>query len=362
MAVSVSPSDRWRRLAWGLGLLATLVGLVWVASEVRSVTVPLVTGFIIAYLLDPLVDRLESRRLGRTPAIAVLLFGFLVLVVAVLLLLGPQVVKELAQIPGKLHQVLARFVPWLEATFHIAVPHNVEDAFNGLLKGLDTLDLRSLARPAGSVLKAVFGGTVSVIASFAGAVMVPVFAFYLLRDFDDLVAWIHDLIPASYRAPISARFREIDAAMSSFIRGQVTVAAILAGLYSLGLWVVGLPLALVVGLVAGFGNMIPYVGTTLGLLLATLMALIDWHGFGHLLVVYAVFAVVQGLEGWVITPKIVGESVGLSPFAVIVAILFFGAIFGFFGILIAVPLAAVLKILLRVALDWYRASDFYREA
>ena len=222
--------------------------------------------------------------------------------------------------------------------------------------------MKSLLAPAGSVVKAIFGGTVSVIASLAGVVMIPVFAFYLLRDFDRLVAYVHDLVPAGYREPVSARFREIDEAMSSFIRGQLTVAAILACLYSLGLWLVGIPLALVVGLVAGLGNMIPYVGTTIGLILATLMSLLDWHGFGHLLLVYGVFVVVEGLQGWVITPKIVGESVGLSPFTVIIAVLVFGELLGFFGVLVAVPLAAVLKILLRVLLEHYRASGFYREA
>ncbi len=242
----------------------------------------------------------------------------------------------------------------------VTLPNSFREALTAALNQLEATKITGLAAPIGKVLRTFFGGTVSLLASLAGLLMIPVFAFYLLRDFDRIVADVYGLLPADYRDPIAARFREIDQTMGLFVRGQLTVAGLLALLYTLGFWIVGLPLATLVGIVAGIGNIVPYLGTGLGVTLATALALLDWHGVGHLLAVYAVFVVVQGLEGWVITPKIVGESVGLSPFVVIVAVLVFGDLFGFFGVLVAVPLAAILKILLRVAVEAYRDSEFYR--
>lgn len=360
--VSFGTADRWRRGVWGLTILASLVAIVWLAAQVRSVTVPLLVAFAIAYILDPVVDWFEARRIGRTPAILLILLASLVVATALVLLLAPQVAREFAVLPEKLRQLVARAVPWISQTFGFEVPGSVQEALDSVLSRAEGVNMRALLAPAGTVAKVVYGGTVGVLGAVAGAVMVPVFTFYLLRDFDLLVGFLRDLLPRRHRQGIGARFREIDEAMSSFVRGQLLVASILAALYSLGLWLVGLPLALFVGIIAGLGNMIPYLGTAVGVILATLMALLDWQGFVHLLLVYAVFVVVQSLEGWVITPKVVGESVGLSPFVVIVAVLVFGDLFGFFGILIAVPLAAVLKILLRVAVEHYRASSFYAEA
>jgi predicted PurR-regulated permease PerM len=191
--------------------------------------------------------------------------------------------------------------------------------------------------------------------------MIPVFAFYLLRDFDLITERVDHLIPRRLRPAFRARFTEIDQVLSAFIRGQLMVAGILVVLYAIGLSLVGLPLALVIALFAGLGNMVPYVGTTIGVSLATLMVLLDWQGLGHLAAIYGVFVGVQFLEGWVITPRVVGESVASRPLAVIIAILVFGELFGFVGILVAVPLAAVLKILIRVAIDEYRASELYAD-
>jgi predicted PurR-regulated permease PerM len=190
---------------------------------------------------------------------------------------------------------------------------------------------------------------------------VPIFAFFLLRDFDIIVAKIAALIPKAYRPFIGDRFTEIDGALSSFIRGQVSVAALLSVLYVSGFYLVELPLALVVGLIAGIGNLIPLVGTVLGLLFAGLVLLLEGQGWGQVGAVAGVFVVVQLLESWVITPKIVGESVGLSTLGVIVSFMVFGELFGFYGLLLAIPLAAIFKILLRELLDAYTSSRFFSE-
>ncbi len=355
-------SPAWSYAAWGLTALLFVGGVIWLLTAIDTVAVPLLTAFIIAYLLDPVVDRLEARGIPRSAAIGLILGGFLVVLTLALLFVVPQIVRQLAEVPEKLQQILAAAVPWAEKTLGVDVPTDIESILSELQQHVADVDVRALAAPVGSVFAIAAGGTRAALSVLAALVMIPVFAFYLLRDFDDLVARIDELIPAHLRPPVRARFGEIDVAMGSFIRGQLTVASILAALYAAGLWAVGLPLALVVGVIAGLGNMIPYLGTALGLGLATLFAVLDWQGFGHLALVYGVFLVVQGLEGWVITPRVVGESVGLSSFVVIVAVLAFGELFGFVGVLLAVPLAAILKILLRVALQAYRGSSFYRAA
>ncbi|MDF1563502.1 MAG: AI-2E family transporter [Deltaproteobacteria bacterium] len=351
-----------RRMLWGLGVLAALAALVYLASLVRSVAVPLLVAFIIAYLLDPVVDRFEARKVPRTSAIVILLASFLTVLALLTLLIIPQVVAEFGQVPGKVSLLLTRADPYLQEQLGLELPASLRELVTNTVGQLQSTELKGLAAPVGRVLQGLFGGTVSLLASLAGLLMIPVFAFYLLRDFDLIVARIRELLPAAYREPVSARFRDIDGAMSAFVRGQLTVSSILALLYTVGFWAVGLPLATLVGISAGLGNIVPYLGTAVGLILATSLAILDWHGWGPFLAVYAVFGVVQFLEGWVITPKIVGDSVGLSPFVIIVAVLVFGELFGFFGVLVAVPLAAILKILLKVVLDFYRESEFYREA
>ncbi len=359
MTLHIGAGPRWRRIGWGLLAFAALGGVLWLAVAAPTVSVPLLIAFIIAYLLDPVVDWFEARGIQRTPAIAIILGIFLLFVGGLALLVVPQVIREFAQIPGKLKEFVSHAVPWVEQRLGVTAPRNLQDALDAVQRELAGLEVKSLVGPTLKLLRGVYGGTMGLLAGFAALVMIPVFAFYLLRDFDELVAEIRALIPMRYRASVGARFAEIDAAMSSFIRGQLTVAAVLSALYALGLWIAGLPLALVVGLIAGLGNMIPYVGTAIGVVLAAVLCLLSGEGWPIFAKVAGVFVVVQGLEGWVITPKIVGESVGLSPFAVIVAVLFFGELFGFVGVLVAVPLAAILKILLRVGLEAYRKSPFF---
>lgn len=349
------------RLAWDGCLFLALVALVWLASQVKGFTIPFLVAFIIAYLLDPLVDRFEGSGVNRTPAIGIILGLFLLGGGLVLVLVVPQIVREFALVPGKFSLFLASAQPWLESTLGMPMPEDVRGLIDAFVAELDTDQAAALIKPAGSLAGIVFGGTAGIFSALLALIVIPVFAFFLLRDFDIIVARIGELIPTSYRPFIEARMREIDETLSNFVRGQLTVCGILVVLYSLGLWLVGLPLALVIGLIAGVGNLVPYLGTTIGILLGAMMVVLDWQGWGHAGAVAAVFAVVQVLEGWVITPRVVGESVGLSTLAVIVAVMVFGELFGFYGVLVAVPAAAVLKILFREVLEAYRASDFFQE-
>lgn len=340
-------------------MVLVLGTLLFVASRVRSVTVPLLFAFVVAYLFDPVVRWLEGHRVSRTSGILFIFTSLLLMGVLGVLVLGPQLLTELALFPQKLRELFARLVPWIEGTFHVELPRTVQEVLHQVLANMEGPPLPELVSPAGWAAQTLFGGTVGALGAVLGLLLTPIFAFFLLRDLERFVTRVQALIPPHHREGVSARFREIDAAMAGFIRGQVSVAMILAVLYSLGFLAVGLPLALLVGIVSGIGNMIPYLGTAVGILLATAFTLLDWHGLGHLLAVYAVFAVVQLLESWVITPKVVGGSIGLTPFTVIVAVLAFGELFGFFGILLAIPLAAIAKILGKVLIGHYRRSTFY---
>lgn len=356
MAVTTTSHTR-----WVLAAVVLAAAFLWLAYAVRAVTVPLLAAFLVAYVLDPVVDRFEARRVPRTVAIALLLTAALLLGAGFVLLAGPRLLEDLTLVPGKLAQASERLGPWLEQHLNIAMPTSTQSLTTWLrekLVGFDG-DAATLLAPAGAMVTRFFGGTLSLLQALLGVFLVPVFAFYMLRDFDRIVAAANELVPPHLREGIGRRASEIDRVMGAFIRGQLIVALILATLLSLGLWAAGAPLPLLIGVVAGFANFVPYLGTTTGVLLASTLILLEGMGLQVLLMSYGVFVIVQLLEGWVITPKIVGESVGLSPFVVIVAVLVFAQLLGFFGVLIAVPLSAVLKILLGVAIERYRASPLF---
>jgi predicted PurR-regulated permease PerM len=353
--VQIVTGVEWRRVGWLVGLVAGLCALVLVASQVRSLTIPLLVGFIIAYILNPAVDWLERRRIVRTAAVAMVFVAILTSAAVLGLLLAPRLVAEAALLPQAIDQLLQQVAPALEARFGVLLPHTLSDALmtlrDELREGPDFDSER--------VLRLLFGGTVSVIGSLFGIAMVPVFAFFLLRDFHVIGARLRSLLPPERGEAVFVLFRRYDGLMSGFVRGQLLVAAIMAVLYSLGFTIVGMPLPLLVGVLSGAGNLVPYFGTLVGLLLATLLSILHWQSLPQLVAVYGVFLVVQMIEGWLLTPRIIGGSVGLPPIWVIISVLTFGEFFGFFGILVAVPLAAALKILLLVALERYRASPLY---
>lgn len=347
--------------------LGVSVALGWLLYTLRGVLGPVFFAFLIAYMLDPLVDRIEASRLlrgrpvGRAVGIAVLLAGVFAVTAFSLLVIVPMVYEEIAsfvrRLPGLVERSRAEWEPLL-AEIGLELPKSVGEAFEEL-----HLDLQSVLTkgytPATGVAKWLLGGTASALAAIVASLMVPVFAFYLLYDFDRLVAAAGELIPPRHRPNANGFFNEVDAVLGQFFRGQFTVMAILAMLYSLGYGLIGVPLALPIGIMAGLLSFIPYVGSTLALATALLMTALDWQGWAQILWVLGVHAVIQGLEGFVITPKIMGDTVGISAMAVLLALLIGAELLGFTGVLLAVPAAAVLKILLQRIDTRYRGSEFF---
>jgi len=345
---------------WLVALAA--IGIVGVGVwALRGVLTPVFFAFLIAYMLDPVVDRLEAMRLPRSVGIVVLLAVTLGALALFVLLAVPGIVRDVAafatELPAKTKGWMAAVEPWL-ARAGVEVPHSLGEALERFQVDAQDVAGKAIA-PAGAVLQWIVGGTASILGAIAGLLVVPVFAFYLLHDFDRMTAGIRELVPWRMRPFVVDVAREIDQVMGQFIRGQLTVMLILAVLYSIGFSIAGVRLAVLIGIVAGLLAFIPYVGGAVALGLAVLMCLIDWHGPMQLLWVGIVYAVVQVLDGFLITPKIVGNKVGLPAVWVLLALMVGGQIFGFLGVLLAVPAAAVAKIFVMRAVAWYRRSAMY---
>lgn len=341
--------------------LAGLAGVGLALYALRDVLTPIFLAFTIAYILDPVVDRLERWRLPRGAAIAIVLLGFTAAVAAFLLLVIPEVARDIAsvaqELPGHAKRALTRLEPILKEQ-GIQIPHTADEWIAQLKSKADSISASQLA-PVGNALKALIGGTVSAIGAVFGALIVPILAVYLLADFDRLVDGVHALVPLRFRDTVGSYAREIDHTLSQFMRGQLTVMLILAVLYGGSYWLLGVRLAVPIGIAAGILNFVPYVGGAFALVAGILMSLIGGGGWAQIAGVVVAYAIVQTLEGFVITPRIVGESVGLREIWVLLALFVGGEVFGFLGVLLAVPAAAVLKIFVSRGLAHYRESALY---
>jgi predicted PurR-regulated permease PerM len=346
---------------WAAGLAGAILLVFGVLAVSKSAAMPVLVSLAFAYALDPAADWLVSRGLSRTLAVLAIFLGIAVSVGAALVYLVPAIGSEVAKVPGFLGDITQKAVPRLESLSGGRLPANVRDAAAALAQQGGGLAQRILGGIA-QIAVGALGGTASLLTTALGVLLIPVLTFYLLRDYDRLIDWAQGLIPRRYERLISARFAEVNAVLGSFIRGQLTVGAILTFVYGVGLSLARLDLAVFIGAIAGFGTMIPYVGPATAALLAVVSLAVSWQGPWQVAVVAATFALAMGFEGLFLTPRIVGQRVGLSAVAVLIAILVFGELFGFVGILLAVPVTAALKVAVGVVLQRYRRTSAYRGA
>ncbi len=354
MALSIKEQSKY----WGIAA----AGLMLVLWFLGDVILPFVLGGAIAYCLDPVADRLERMGLSRTLAVTLI---SLIAVLAFILVLLPAVsliVTQANELAQTWPELVAGVQGWLERNF----PSIMDDT--SAVRQQLTDFIQRLSDGAGQLVTSVLASAAGIVNALVLLVIVPVVAFYLLLDWDRMVARIDALVPRDHVDTVRRLGREIDTTLASFIRGQGTVMLIQGLFYAIGLMLVGLKFGLVVGAVAGMLSFIPYVGAIVGGGLAIGLALFqfwggaetgasaDWISIG---LVAAVFIVGQVVEGNFLTPKLVGDSVGLHPVWLIFALSVFGALFGFVGMLVAVPLAAVLGVLVRFCLDQYTASKLY---
>jgi predicted PurR-regulated permease PerM len=341
-------------------LLFLMIGLAaWLAYLLAPVLTPFVVSMTLAYLGDPLTDRLERYRLSRTLAVTVVFLTMTLVFVLILLWLIPQMERQLESfidsLPAYAQFLNETAIPWLNRRFDLDIKpfdtQSIVDMFKshwqtagGAAKSL----LSSLSHSGGVVL----GWLMNLL-------LIPVVTFYLLRDWDILISRLHALVPRRIAPTVAKLTSEFDTVLSAFLRGQFYVMLALGGIYSVGLGLIGLDFALLIGMTSGLLSFVPYLGTAVGIFSASLAALLQFQDALHLIWVLAVFSVGQMLEGMVLTPLLVGDKIGLHPVAVIFAIMVGGQLFGFMGILLALPVASMVMVMLRHAHEWYKDSDFY---
>jgi predicted PurR-regulated permease PerM len=257
-------------------------------------------------------------------------------------------------LPDQINHLQSRIEPWFATRLHVKLPHSIGDLEKALTE-------RMQAGGAYENARSFLFGTIGYVGVALSALIVPVFALYLLIDFDRIVARVEQLVPRRWSPPISDVARQIHKTLSGYVRGQLTANIVLAALYAAGLRMVDIRLAVPIGVLTGMLAFVPYVGFGIGLLVAMSMAILDWQGPGTVVGVIAVMGGVQVIDAMVITPRIVGRSVGLAPLEVILTMMAAGSLFGFLGVLLAVPLGAVAKILVQRAVKAYLASEFYNK-
>jgi predicted PurR-regulated permease PerM len=342
-------------------VLAFTCGVLGLAYVLRGVIIPLFFAFLLAYALDPFVDWLEARRIPRSLAAPIVMLAIGGLFTLVLIYAIPMFVDEVrsaaADLPVQLHRLEERIEPWLWANFKFKPPTTMSELSKQLWDKLQNQAGPGILNAASVALF----GTLSYVAVILSALIVPVFSLYLLIDFDRIVQRTAQLVPRRWYAPVSDIAKQIHRTLGGYVRGQLTANVVLGALYATGLRIIDVRLAVPIGVLTGMLAFVPYIGFGLGLTLAVAMAALDWQGPGRLFGVLAVMLGVQVLDGLVITPRIVGRSVGLAPLEVLLTMMAAGTLFGFLGVLLAVPLGAVVKILVQRAVKAYLASEFYRQ-
>ena len=342
---------------WWFVPAAALILLLYFLSPILA---PFLFAAILAYISNPLVSWIERHRVPRTVGavlVMLLLAGLLLLLLLILLPLFIKEVRLLSErLPGFLAQLNDNLVPWIKARFGTELQFDLaglQKLFNENLQGADGLGMKLLA--------SLRIGGLAVLGFVVNLLLVPVVLFYLLRDWNALLAQVEKLLPRRWHPQLSGIAREIDAVLAEFLRGQIAVMVLMSALYVLGLWLVGLEFALPIGIITGMLVFLPYVGMLTGLLLATVVALMQSPGVSGVIPVWIVFGIGQTLEGTLVTPFLVGKRIGLHPVAVIFALLAFGQIFGFFGVLLALPASAALLVGLRHLGGQYLNSSLYKK-
>ena len=350
--------------------LSRFAGLQWLAFIIVAaillyllspILTPFVAAGILAYICNPLVRQLAARKVPRTLAVALVMGGLLLLFGLLLLIMLPLLEKQLSQfmarLPDWIEVARTRLLPQVQQWFGVSVEWDSQ-----ALKNLLLSHWQGAGGVAGKLLPWLGSSGGAVIGALANLLLIPLAMFYFLRDWDALIVRLDELIPRHWHVKVTEIATEVDCVLAEFLRGQISVMLLMSVFYVVALWLAGLEFALPIGILAGMLVFIPYLGMILGLLFATLAAVMQFPGLSGVLLVWVAFGAGQLLEGMVVTPWLVGDRIGLHPLAVIFALLAFGQVLGFFGLLLALPLSAILLVALRHGKAVYLASSMYRKA
>ncbi len=343
-------------------LLIVLVVLGYLLVLLGPILSPFLIAALLAYLADPVTDKLESYKLSRTSAVLVVFSVIMLVFLLLVLILLPKISSQLAvmikQIPLALNLLEEHLLPFLQQNFGVEASSLDFDLIKSLVQG----NVKQTGSIVNNIVSGLASSGLAIVAWLANMVLIPVVLFYLLRDWDVMISKINNLLPRDLESKISTLARECDEVLGAFMKGQLMVMLALGIVYSLGLWMVGLDLALIVGMLAGLASIVPYMGFVVGVIAAVIAAMVQFNDPSILIWVGLVFIVGQALEGMLLTPLMVGDKIGLHPVAVIFAIMAGGQLFGFIGILIALPVAAVVMVFLRHLHYGYKQSRLYESA
>ncbi len=336
---------------WGITIAVLLIAL-WFLGDV---ILPFVLGGAIAYCFDPIADRLERTGLSRSASVAVITLIALFIFVLLFLLVIPTLIQQTTQLVETAPELFNRLKEFLTTRFPELFDENSQ-VYAQLVALGETIQSKG-----GELVNGILSSALGLINALILLVVVPVVAFYLLLDWDNMTAKIDDMLPRDHAPTVRMLATRIDNTLASFIRGQGTVCLILGTYYAVALMIAGLNFGLVVGFIAGLITFIPYVGALIGGALAVGLALFQfWGDWLQIGIIAAIFGFGQFLEGNILTPKLVGSSVGLHPVWLLFALSVFGSLFGFVGMLVAVPVAAMIGVLARYGVEQYKDSRLYR--
>ncbi|QBB69659.1 AI-2E family transporter [Pseudolysobacter antarcticus] len=346
-------NTRWQMAALGIAIVTVLYLL-------GPALTPFVIAAIFAYLFNPFVHLLQRWRVPRSLAVSIVFALMVLLLVAILLVLVPfmqkQIVSFYTQLPLWINWVHKNAAPWLQEHFDVSLDWPDSQQLVDMLKE----HLSQAGGIAAVVIAKVSKSGFALLGWIADLVIIPVVAFYLMRDWDELLAQIRELIPRSIEPVVTQLARDSDDVLSAFMRGQLSVMIALGVIYALGLKLVGIDVGPLIGVIAGLISFVPYLGSIVGVVMGVIAALVQYGDWQHVILVAGVFAVGNLLESYVLVPRLIGHKIGLHPVAVIFAILAGGQLFGFVGVLLALPVASVVMVLLRYLHQRYHASELYR--
>ena len=355
-ALAASTALRRRIIFW----VAAALFLTFFLYLFSDILLPFVAGMVLAYFLDPVADRLQRLGMSRIMATVFILIAFVVVLVLALVILVPVLATQMADFAGKLPEYLTRlqtlitsFDPqWLQQRFGVDAASLKEGLNSVLTSGFGLLT---------TLFTSIWSSGVALVSVVSLFVVTPVVAFYMLLDWDRMVATVDSWIPRDHVETVRAIATDINTATAGFVRGQGTLCLVLGAMYAVGLTLTGLNFGILIGLFAGLISFIPYVGSLTGLVLAVGVAFVQfWPDWLMVVIVAAVFFIGQFIEGNILSPKLVGKSVGLHPVWLMFSLFAFGALFGFVGLLIAVPAAAAVAVLVRFAIGQYLESPLYK--
>ncbi len=340
---------------WWLALASIIGVLIYLLS---SILTPFLLAGTIAYIFSPLVTRITiwkiSRTLGTILVMTLLLSVFTVFILIMVPLFEREASRLIEKVPAYLEVIRNSLIPWLEMQFGISVQLDIT-----LLKQTLTQNWQSAGGIVAKLVTLSASGGAAAMGFLLNLVLVPVVLFYLLRDWTQLVGFVDEIIPRHWYKQVNVLAREIDQVLAEFLRGQLSVMLLMSIYYVMGLWLVGLEFALEIGVIAGFLVFVPYLGMAIAFILATLVALMQFQGWSDLIPIWIVLVVGQLLENMVVVPWLVGNRIGLHPVMVIFALLAFAQLFGFVGLLLALPASAVLLVWLRHVRKQYLESTLY---